>query len=269
MSTIFTALDANSLNIPRGQALIKIKSANGDASGFLNLGSVTANLNLNPQKTDIRTNEDPNRPIIDTVVTSLDGKLTINCEMVRREILPVIFAGNSNVDTQAASAAVTQTFAAVTAGTIYQLVDATTGLSVSDIENFTVTDGAQVPVHYSPAVNLNIDAATGLIEVLSIPAGAGPDMKVTYDLPAITDQTRSIVGILQNPQIWCELIIRQNNLRGQSRLIEVFNAIGSVSGDIPLISDTGDSIKLAMEFTLRPDGTKPTAFAYGRVKDTL
>jgi len=267
MATIFTALGSESLYIPRGQALMKIKGVGGTV-GFLNLGSCTANLNLSPQKTDIRTNEDPNRPITDTVVTSLDGKVTINAEMVRKELAAIIFAGNDNPLTQTASAGVIQTFATVAAGQIYSLTDAASDLSVSDVTNVIVTDGTGA-VHYVAGINVNIDAPTGMVEVLSIPAGADTNLKVTYDLPAITDPTRTQVGILQNPQIWCELVIRQNNLRGASQQIEIFNAIGSASGDVAHNSDTGDTIKLALEFTLRPDSSKPNQFAYGRVKTII
>lgn len=129
---------------------------------------------------DIYTNEFGDRRLLRKIPTTKEGSVVLNGIGAWTEWLyQALFMAEKKYKTQAAAADQELLVEAVAVGDVVTLPGVKATISA-------ITDGESAPVSYVENTHYIFHPATGVVEFIAIPAGAGEDAIIEYDLPAVT-----------------------------------------------------------------------------------
>ncbi len=129
---------------------------------------------------DIYTNEFGDRRLLRKIPTTKEGSVVLNGIGAWTEWLyQALFMAKKKYKTQAVAADQELIVEAVDVGDVVSIPGIKGTISA-------ITDGETVPVSYVENTHYIFHPATGVVEFIAIPAGAGEDAIIEYDLPAVT-----------------------------------------------------------------------------------
>ncbi|MDX1216313.1 phage tail tube protein [Sinorhizobium meliloti] len=129
---------------------------------------------------DQYTNEFGDRRLLRKITTTKEGSVVLNgIQMWTEWLYQALFMASKKYKTQAVAADQELIVEAVAVGDVVSLPGIKGTISA-------ITDGESVPVSYVENTHYIFHPATGMIEFIAKPAGAGEDAIVEYDLPAVT-----------------------------------------------------------------------------------
>ncbi len=130
---------------------------------------------------DIYTNEFGDRRLLRKIPTTKEGSVVLNGIGAWTEWLyQALFMASKKYKTQAIAADQELLVEAVLVGDVVSLPGIKGTITA-------ITDGESAPVSYVENTHYIFHPATGMIEFIAKPAGAGEDAIVEYDLPAVTE----------------------------------------------------------------------------------
>lgn len=245
MPAIHKTLPSTDFKITRGQALLKL---DGD-SAYRNIGSVTAEIEIQREATDIRTNEAPERPIVATVTTDLQANINLTCWNYSKLVMAVSHSAPAGVVViQPAVTDATQNLVAVKVGDIFDLMS--DGKRVLDVTDVVVTAGGTVAVLGRDYI---IDAAAGRFESVTLTGG----ITVEFSAPAITlTDDKALYEFISRADIRGSLVIRQNNRRGANLEYVFPRVVLAPAGNIGAITDSNDASSQQFACRVEYDSTQ-------------
>jgi hypothetical protein len=253
-SAPFTPLPNTLYSIPKAQILFKPEGE----EAFELLGDADA-VEIEPtvEETDRFTNEEGVRKKVLTIVTQVDATLTLTLAQLTDRNRALSLLGELNLFNQVAAVGETFQVTTVEVGKIYQL----NGFVNIDPGTITIEDSLAVP--YVDQVNYKLDVETGLLEIVSKPAGADDELNVTFDALAIDDaDQRAIIGLASKTANRGKLIIRGTNEVGPRVQIVLHDVQLRPAGGRSLISDSElDAIEI--EGDIFRDETQPAGLELG------
>lgn len=265
MSAVFQPLSALGLSKPAGQVAIQLEGS----TALTPFGHATAVFKQSSTKSEIRTPEDPSRPVIATDFSELMGSVEIEFSNLNELGLALGFAANVKPYVQAAVPERTQPFAGVSALQWLELRE-NDGPTAQGLLNTVVTSvkvGGEV---IAPATYRH-DSKSGMVQITLWPEGADPTelVEVTFSAPAVTVIAGlNAAELLQRIVIRGRLVLRQNNIRGINRKVVVPKiAFGGEGSEIQLIQDGTDVVKIRVTGTIEADYTQPPGREFGYVVD--
>lgn len=238
----------------------------------ISFGSCTAELDIKPEYTEFQDNQSPYRDVTFKKATSRKVSLKFSYEQYTGLLLRQLYQATTQGFTQDAQANKSLTFPTplpngVTADTatqtqildslplapfaVIQLHDGA-GKPVFNVTNVVVTDGNAA----LPAGSYVVDFVTGKVQLVAVPASAS--ITVSFSAPGITAaQGVTIYNILQQPEFYAMIIIRQNNLMGQN-FDHVFSKVHMpASNSVKLIGGDGNFQKSDVECAVLFDSRFP------------
>lgn len=249
MSAIFQTLDPNLFPINRGQCWMSFPGSSTEQ----NIGSVIVAFTPKVERAEIKTNEDPLRPIVARPTVDLQGEVKVTFSQWSRAATALAFmAPNGEFFTQQALVSRTQSFVGVMDGDVLPLTDAE-GKSVKNVVVSSVEVGG---VALGPS-SYRVDPPTGLVQITDASILVD-DVDVEFSAPAIANtDKKAMYRFLQARDIVVSLRIRQNNLMGDDYDIFIPKISLSASGEVKLISDSNDPEKIEADGLILYDNTQP------------
>lgn len=257
MAAIYQPLSAVHFTVPRGQLLF----AREGTTALKNVGSCTVEQTDETESSEVKTNEEPGRPIVfsDVVEANSTIKITLN-QLAPFMLAAGLMAPEGETHTQAAVAAVEQEVSGVQNGDIIELVDAT-GVRVFD----TTVASVEVGGVALPASAYLVDKSAGRVQILS-GAAAPAEVTITFSGAAITATGGwDLFRARQNLNVRGKVVIRQNNARGLNREFWIPRGSLRKTGGTNWISDSNDPASVEFELRVERDDTQPIDRQYGYV----
>ncbi len=268
MPAIMKPLSARDLLKPAGQVGIQL---DGEKT-VTPFGHATLTFKKSSTKSEIRTPESPGREIIGTDYSELTGMVDIEFANLNRLGMALAFMAKLKSFEQAAVAERTINLGAVQLNQWIELraSSAANALSVVNTTVTAVTAGGaalDLNTHYKH------DAKGGLVQIIALPDGTAADASIAVTFTAAkvdASPTRGSALLLQELVVRGRLILRQNNLRGVNRkLIIPQIAFGGESGDVQLIQDGTDIVKVTASGTIEADYSQPEGYENGYTIDLV
>ena len=266
MPAIFTPLSAKDLLKPAGQVGIVLPGDDGNTP----FGHATMTFKKSSTKSEIRTPESPGREIVGTDYSELTGMVDIEFANLNVLGMALAFMAKVNKFEQTAVASRDKVFAGIR---LFQWLELTEndGVDAQGLVNTVVT---AVDIGGEPAVlnkHYKHDAKSGTVQIIEWPEGAedGETVTVTYSAPQVTPAAgKSSALLLQELVVRGRLYLRQNNLRGVNRKIVIPQiAFGGENGDVQLIQDGNDIVKVTCSGTIEADYTQKPGYENGWTVD--
>lgn len=268
---VFKTLDPNQYNSPSGQGAIQLEGS----TALTPIGDLMVTFDKTATKTEIRSNESPDRPVVATDYSEAGATVKITFRQMGVLGKALAFMGLSEKYTQTAVASKTQVFAGVTkldwlelkAGANAAEEKASQGLVKTTVTAVTVAEEPlTLNVHYKH------DSASGIVQIIEWPAGAedGDEVEVTFTAAAVTSADGvDVVGILSRLSLRGRLVIRQNNRRGRNRkfVIPIISIGGDGGGSVNLVADSNDVQTVEVTATIETDDSQPAGRERGWVVD--
>lgn len=266
MAAIFKPLSAKDLLKPAGQCGIQLLGS----SAITPFGHATLTFKKSSTKSEVRTPEDPGRPIVATDYSELTGMVDIEFSNLNTLGLALAFMAKVKPYSQPLVAQRTDVFEGVNLNQWIELKDS----PADDAQGIVNTVVATVTVEGEALVldkHFKHDAKSGIVQIIAWPddVADGADVSITFSAPAVAaSPSRSSALLLQELVVRGRLILRQNNLRGVNRkLIVPQIAFGGDSGDVQLIQDGNDIVKITATGTIEADYTQKPGYESGYTVD--
>lgn len=272
MTAIFKPLSAKDLLKPSGQVGIQLEGEDA----ITPFGHATLTFKKSSTKSEIRTPESPGREIVGTDYAELTGMVDIEFSNLNKLGMALAFMAKVENFSQAAVPATTQVFANVSEFQWLELRTAVDGDGKAEPDAHGVVGSvvSAVTAGGTPLVldtHYKHDAPSGTLQIIGWPDGAedGDDVSVTFTAPSVAaTPARSRALLLQNLVVRGRLVLRQNNLRGRNRKLVIPQiAFGGESGDVQLIQDGNDVVKVQVSGTIEADFTQKAGFENGWTED--
>lgn len=228
--------------------------------GAIKLGDIEA-CTYTPTYTTIErySREYPTKTLTASDTIQTDGAVAMTLLSMTKLTYAALFGDAvESVLEQAAAAGQTKTFAAVKVGRIYNL-------GYRDVTITSADDGSAGPVAWVEGTHYRAVEETGDIEVLAIPATAGPDLHVEFDAAAIlASADRGQWGLMANDGIRGKLTLWGISDIGQNLHVELWDVRLRPTGDVAF-QGGDDYTQVQVSGKLFADGSKGNKFRYGRV----
>lgn len=272
MPAIFKPLSAKDLLKPSGQVGIQLDGE----TNITPFGHATITFKKSSTKSEIRTPESPGREIIGTDYSELTGMFDIEFSNLNKLGLALAFMAKVVNYSQDVVASAPQTFKKVQLNQWLELkgkLDAD-GVGLVSDRGLVSTVVTAVTYDGDPLVlgtHYRHDSKSGAVQVIAVPDGADADadVVVTRSAPAVAaTPARSSALLLQTLVVRGRLFLRQNNLRGVNRKIIIPQvAFGGESGDVQLIQDGNDIVKITSSGTIESDFSQAEGYENGWTVD--
>jgi len=271
MGTIYKPLSANGLLKPAGQCGFQLLGQ----AGYTQFGHATLSWKKSSTKSEIRTPEDPGRPIIATDYSEQSGMVDIEFSNLNKLGMGLAFMANQRPYTQDAVASKTQTFRGAMLQEILELKGGANVVEEAAHAGLinTVVTSVEIGGEVVSPLTYRHDSKSGTIQITSWPEGAeaNEDVEVTFTAPAVTAAASvSAYDLLSSLFFRGRFMMRQNNLRGVNRkLIIPQLAFGGDGGDVQMIQDGNDVVKISVSGTIEADYSQPTGRENGYLVDLV
>ncbi len=276
MSTIYKPLDPKLLNKPAGQCAFQLEGT----TSLVPFGHATVSFKTSATKSEVRTPEDPGRPIIATDYSELAGMVDVEFGTLNTLGLALGFMANVKPFTQEAVPAKVQTFKNVRVNQWLELkggtdadadVQAAMEVSHPGLVN-TVVTAVTVGGDVIGAAMFRNDSKGGAVQVTMWPEGGSveEDVTVAFSAPQVLGTSgKQVAELLQLLSLRGRFVLRQNNLRGQDRKIVIPKLVfgGDGGSDIQLIQDGNDVVKVKVSGTIEADYSQPPGLESGYMVD--
>lgn len=229
--SVLPAMEGYRQRVPRGQATLLLEGETYERP----LGSVKLGFELKTELLDLRTNEERTRPIVDQVVTDLNGDIKVELMSFDPFIMATAHMAKAGESwTQPAMMNGTKTFTDVRAGDRAVLTD---------------SNGARlygVQATFTPAGSGVVDTRTGRIAFVADAAS----VKVDYTAAAITaDQRVHFFRLFSKPLIRARFSLTQDNAVGTNYEYIIPRVVLATNGTIGGVG--GDGSQSTTEMTMR------------------
>ncbi|PIP00681.1 hypothetical protein [Pleomorphomonas carboxyditropha] len=259
-TAVFTPPPIEQFFSQRGQLLIS--SADGSR---LHVLAEVENLTSTPtyNEVDINSKSFPTTKLVSTIVMSTSLALKATVTSLNKTTLALLAGAASTENTmlQTAVASTTVAFSDVAVGDIFDLGHAKVTVT-------SITDGEVAPVEYVSGTHYRLDAPTGKLEIIALPAGAGDDISVTFTAAAITEADGLLeLGPLSGTGIRRKLVYRELGAIGPFNLEATFWDVQlRADGDWSMIGEDNAVGQISLSGKVFATSGHPAGQEYGRIR---
>lgn len=241
-------------SIPKAQLLFKPQGS----ETFELLGdSDEVTIETTVEETERYTNEAGIRLLAITIVTQVDAVVNMTLVQLSDRNRALSLLGELDAAEQTVDAAVVKNITGVdTNDAIYELD------GDFDVTITSITDGAAAET-YIEGEHYRVDRGAGFVQFIGQPAGADPDVIITYSRPAvIAADERALIGIASKTENRGTLVIRGTNEVGPRLKVVLHDVQIRADGERNYISETDlDTIEIVGR--VFRDENQPTGFELG------
>lgn len=256
----FKPLSSDLYSIPKAQILFK--PLGNDAFELLgDADDVTITINVD--ETERFTNEAGIQQLAKAIVTKVDAVLGLTLVQLSDRNRALSLLGELDFEVQTADAAAVVNILNVEIDDkIYQLDH----FNITSITS--VTDGVTLET-YIADVHYKVDLSGGFMQFIGQPAGADPDVIITYNAPEVLSSDEvSKIGIANKTENRGTLVIRGTNEVGPRSLVQLHDVQLRPDGERNYVSDVDlDTIEVVGR--IFRDDSQPEGFELGFERELL
>lgn len=214
MSSIFNSLSTATGRIVRGSAFLQIldPATLAGIGQLRSMGTAAAELDISTEQVDMRENQDPDRPKLDSVTVQTDSTLKLTAMQFEGGLFAAMHLATPGIQAAPSNGPMSADLVGATAGDVLRILDPA-GQPVYGLTDVTVLD-APGGKPLDPTT-YRVDALTGLCQIGTPPASG--QVVFSGNVPQV-GSARQVFNILSQPDFYASVVIRQNNKKGANLL---------------------------------------------------